>query len=151
MKCPTYWLAVIILVLVFGSACTAQDPNTPADLNNDGKVNLIDFALFVTAYQGFTGTGIPLNPTPNINQMLSMEINLLNQQIVHLQDQLDAERLDTLTLKQWLEQSRIKQLSYLNSIYQRVDDIRMPVNVYLYDVSGVGGIHITFDDPNGVK
>ncbi len=155
MKYPTYWLTIIFLLLILGSVCTAQiDPNniffSRADINFDGRVDLVDFALFVGAYQSSAGS-IPLAYSDTDRQRMMIENEFLRMEVLRLEGLLSSERIDVLRLKQWLDQQRLKYLSSMEGLYRKIDSMRQPLNVYLYDVSGIDGVHITFGDPNSIS
>ena len=159
-KFPLYWLTIIILLLILAGNVLGQFPPIPlrlqaetdpnmvlADLNGDGMANMVDFALFVRAYQAVNGS-MPKAPPPNELSLLKMEVQLLSQANAMLDNELRLERgRNTVEINQYQQQLGLMLLSKFEGM---INNVRQPLNVYLYDVSGVGGIHITFDDPNGV-
>jgi len=146
-------LIIITIALALATLAViglAQFPPAPdkADLNGDGKVNMIDYALFVKAYQESNGS-IPASPPPNELMMLKMEVQLLREENASLDNELRLERgRNTVEINQYQQQLGFMLLNKFESM---INSVRQPMNVYLYDVSGISGIHITFDDPNGVK
>ena len=142
---PTYWLVVIILLLILAGNVFGQDPNN-ADLNRDGKINLIDFALFINAYQA--GNGPLPQVQPNEISLLRMELSLRDKEIAMLNAEIIKRDTDVTELKQWLWQAEVKTREMMLSIGNEL--LQSGVG-YTINVNGRNAnFKVTFD-PNGVR
>ena len=150
---PTYWLFVIILLLILAGNVFGQDPND-ADLNRDGRINLIDFALFINAYQAGNGPLPPINPSEM--SLLRMENGLLMQQIAILNAEIEQQKFDMNNFKNFIDQllraSRAKTIAEVRETMIAIGTQLLNSGVaYTINVDGRNAnFKVTFD-PNEVK
>ena len=158
---PLYWLTILLLLLTLAAISMAQFPPAPlvieadpniyswADRDGDGDVDLVDYAQWAKEYTGSIGSGPQMGFSPNEKWQMEIEIQLLRQANAKLDNELRLEQgRNTVEINQY---QQILGSMLLSKFEGMIQNVRQPINVYLYDVSSVGGIHITFDDPNGVK
>ena len=152
---------ILLMGMMIGAARSHQFPPAPlgteadpniyswADRDGDGDVDLVDYSHFAKEYTGSIGSGPQMGFSPNEKWQMEIEIQLLRQANAKLDNELRLEQgRNTVEINQYQQQLGSMLLSKFEGMIQNV---RQPINVYLYDVSSVGGIHITFDDPNGVR
>ena len=153
---PTYWLTIIILFLILAGNVFAQvDPND-ADINNDNCINIIDFALFVQAYQAARG---PLpQSNPNELSILKMALEIKDMENQALRDELAAARSNLHDVYQFNQQLARKFTTIVMSESQRLIDATRPTEINWFSPDrlevvvhrGASTVGIFFD-PNGVR